>query len=242
MDRREACIRHCLVHQNATPAYREAGYRDGPGTRQSAHGLLTSPYIQTRIQEERQRLLDILDVTVEDVVRRFRDIAFADIADIVGLHIGACRFCYGAGHAYQWRTPEEYRQSLTEPSDDGDDGCNTDADAHLQGGYGYNVNMPPHPDFPMCDGDGIPRIVIKDTRLLTDSERAVFAGTVETQYGVNYRFHDQLTALRELAKRIGVYDPPRNREKSAVANLIQELQSRGQMQDMPVRRDGEQRE
>jgi len=100
--RRERCIRRFPVQQNASRAYREAGYKDGPGTRQSAHRRLKNADSQARIQGERQRLLDALDVTVDDVARRFRDIAFADIATIVGLHIGARRFCYGIGHAYQW--------------------------------------------------------------------------------------------------------------------------------------------
>lgn len=60
-DRREAFVRHFLIHGNATRAYREAGYKDGPGTRQSAHRLLTSADIQARIAEERQELLAMLD-------------------------------------------------------------------------------------------------------------------------------------------------------------------------------------
>lgn len=114
--RREAFVRHYLIHQNASRAYREAGYKDGHGTRQSAHRLLTSADIQERIAEERQGLLAALDVTVEDLVRRYgnRDIAFADSADIVGLHIGACRYCYGIDHAYQWRTPREFEASQLE--------------------------------------------------------------------------------------------------------------------------------
>jgi phage terminase small subunit len=239
INRRERFIRRFLVHQNAARAYREAGYQDGPGTRQSAHRLLTSAYVQGRLEEERQRLLEALDVTVEKVVRRFRDIAFADIANIVGLHIGACRFCYGKGHAYQWRTVGEYRASLKQTQKDTASRSSKEADGRPEGGYAYDANVLPSPNCPECDGDGIPRIVFKDTRLFTDSERAVFAGAVETRYGVNYRFHDQMVALHELAKRIGFYDPPRNREKSTVANLIHELQSRGQMQAMPLRRDGD---
>lgn len=241
-DRREAFVRNYLVYQNASRAYREAGYLDGPGTRQSAHRLLTSAYIQGRLGEERQRLLEALDVKVDDVIGRFRDIAFADIANIVGLHIGACRFCYGRGHAYQWRTVGEYRASLEQTQKASASRSSKEAGGHPEGGYGYNANVPPSPDCPECDGEGIPRIVFKDTRLFTDSERAVYAGTVETRYGVTYRFHDQMAALQELAKRVGFYDPPRNQAAGTVVRLIHELQSRGQIQAMPLRRDGENRE
>lgn len=235
-ERREAFIRHYLIHQNASRAYREAGYKDGPGTRQSAHRLLTSADIQARLEERRQELLATLDVKVEDVMRRFRNIAFADIADIVGLHIGACRFCHGAGHAYQWRTPGEFRESFAEPSREVAAGCSTEVEIHPEGGYGYDASLPPHPGCLMCDGDGISRVVFKDTRLLTDSERAVFAGLQETRYGVNYRFHDQLAALCELARRLGFYDPIKD-DSNAVTRAIEELQSRGQIQRMPLRCD-----
>lgn len=234
IDRRERFIRQFLVHQNAARAYREAGYRDGPGTRQSAHRLLTSAYIQGRLEEERQRLLEALDVTVDDVVGRFRDIAFADIACIVGLHVEACRFCYGIGHAYQWRTPREYHLSRKETRADFASVNSKEAEVLPEGGYGYDASLPPNQDCPECGGDGIPRIVFKDTRLFTDSERAVFAGAVETRYGVTYRFHDRMSALKELAKRIGFYESKANPNGNAVAPLISELQSRGQVQRMPL--------
>lgn len=229
-ERREAFIRHYLIHQNASLAYREAGYKDGPGTRQSAHRLLTSADIQARLEERRQELVASLDVKVEHVMRRFRDIAFADIADIVGLHIGACRFCHGAGHAYQWRTPGEYQESLAEPRNEVAAGCSTEVEKHPEGGFGYDASRPPHPACPVC---GISRVVFKDTRLLTDRERAVFAGLQETRYGVNYRFHDQLAALRELARRLGFHDM-QDDDKNAVTRAIEELQSRGQIQRMAL--------
>jgi phage terminase small subunit len=224
LDRRAIFIRQYLAHQNASRAYREAGYKDGPGTRQSAHRLLTSADIQARILEERQKLLAALNVKVEDVLRRFRDIAFADIAEIAGMHIGACRYCYGVGHAYQWRTPEEFITSLARAE------TKPDGDNHLEGGFGYDATLPPHPDCPMCDGDGLPSIKLKDTRLMTNSERAVFAGIEKTRNGIHYRFHDRLDALKELAE---------DREANTVASLIRELQDRGQMQRMPLRRDQE---
>jgi phage terminase small subunit len=235
--RREVFVRRYLIHQNASQAYREAGYKDGPGTRQSAHRPLTSADIQERIYDEREKHLAALDLTVTHILRRFRDIAFSDIAEIVGVHNSACRYCHGIDHAYQWRTPEEYETSRKKARRVGQTAAIETTEP--VGGYGYNGSLLPHPSCPECDGDGIRTIRFKDTRLLTNAERAVFAGVEETPYGVNYRFHDQMVALHELAKRIGFYEPPRNRETSTVASLIRELQSRGQMQAMPLRRDGE---
>jgi phage terminase small subunit len=197
IDRREAFIRLYLLHQNAAQAYRDAGYRDGPGTRQSAYRLLTSAYVRARIAEERQTLLATLDVKVEDLLRRFRDIAFADIAEIASCHLGACRYCHGVDHEFQWRTPAEYFAELRRLNATGV------VDVEPKGGYGYSSTRLPHPDCPMCDGRGILHVHLKDTRLLTNSERAVIAGVKQTARGVCYRFHDRLSALKELAKRVG---------------------------------------
>lgn len=236
-NRREVFIRRYLEIGNASQAYREAGYKDGPGTRQSAHRLLTSAYVQTRISEERQKLLAALDVKVEDVTRRLRDIAFADIANIVGMHFGACRFCYGIGHSYQWRTPREFKASLEEARYEWAEDRSKEAQISPAGGYGYDLNLTPNPNCPECDGIGIPIVVLKDTRLLTDAERAVFAGVVETRHGTHYRFHNQFKALKELAKRLGLYRPAEDQEANAIARLIREMQDRGQIQRMPLRRD-----
>jgi len=205
--RRVAFVRHYLIHQNASRAYREAGYQDGPGTRQSAYRLLTSAYIQARVSEERQKLLAALDVKVKDIMRRYRDIAFSDISNIVGCHYGACRYCHGNAHDYQWRTPREFQESLQETSQKLDENSRKpECKAEPEGGYGYDANVLPDTDCPMCDGDGIPFVKFKDTRLLTDAERAVFAGVKETPNGIHYRFHDQLAALKDLAKRLGFFN------------------------------------
>jgi phage terminase small subunit len=233
-NRREVFIRKYLEIGNASQAYRKAGYKDGPGTRQSAHRLLTSAYVQARILEERQKLLAVLDVKVEDVVRRFRDIAFADIADVVALHSGACRYCHGIDHAYQWRTPREFKASLAEPSSECVLERSEETTISPEGGYGYDLNRPPHPDCPECDGYGIPLVVLKDTRLLSDAERAVFAGVVKTKNGTYYRFHNQVEALKELAVRLGFYTDSDDSQDNALAQAVLELQSRGQIGRMPL--------
>lgn len=232
--RREVFVRRYLIHQNASQAYREAGYKDGPGTRQSAHRLLTSADIQERIYDEREKHLAALDLTVAHILRRFRDIAFSDIAEIVGVHNSACRYCHGIDHAYQWRTSEEYETSRKKA-------CRVGQTAAIEttepvGGYGYNGSLLPHPSCPECDGEGIRTIRFKDTRLLTNAERAVFAGVEETPYGINYRFHDQLVALCDLARRLGFYDKPKG-NKNTVTGAIEDLQLRGQIQRMPLRID-----
>lgn len=235
-DKREIFIRQYLIHRNATRAYREAGYVDGAATRQNAHKLLTSEYVQSRIAEADAELLARLDVTVEDVVRRYRDIAFADPAQITSYRLGACRHCHGIAHRYQWRTEDEHSEAVNEAIREANrTGKNPIYPASLEGGTGYSPNVPPHEDCPMCDGRGIPSLHFKDTRLLTPAERALFAGIEQTQHGLKYRFHDQLAALAQLAERLQFFKARDDSRADALARALAEIQERGSK--MPLRRD-----
>lgn len=237
-DKREIFIRQYLIHKNASRAYREAGYQDGTGTAQSAHRLLTTAYVQRRLAEEQQQLLEMLDVKVETVFKRLKDVAFGDIAAITEYIVGSCRYCHGVGHQYQWRDEAEHDEAIEEAIRESDrSGKLVKYPPSLDGGTGYSRNVPPHPDCPQCDGDGISRIRFKDTRLMTDAERALFSGVEQTQHGMKYRFEDRMAALERLAENLQFYKERDETNANAVARLIAELQDRGQVGRMPLRKD-----
>ena len=73
--------------------------------------------------------------------------------------------------------------------------------------------------------------------MLTNSERAVFAGIEITRNGIRYRFHNRQAALKQLAIRLGFYTPVVDQGANSIAHMIQELQSAGQMQRLPLRRE-----
>jgi hypothetical protein len=235
IDRREAFIRHYLIQQNAALAYRAAGYQDGPGTRQSAHRLLTSAYVQTRLTEERQRLFATLDVKVEDVFKRLKRIAFSDIATIVSCHIYACRYCNGINNAYQWRTPREYEQALADAINESERTGKPAKFPTNDGGYGYSTHLAPNSDCPECDGRGIREVVFKDTRLLTEEERAVFTGVQITQGGIKYRFEDRAKALESLARHLQFYREREQTNGKMTANWLDQMAAAGRVQRMPIR-------
>ena len=79
--------------------------------------------------------------------------------------------------------------------------------------------------------------VLSVTRLLTEAHRAVLSSIDVTPWGIRYRFQDQMSVLRELAKRLGFYEASDDRNTNAVERLILDLQSRGQIQRMPLRND-----
>lgn len=235
LDKRELFIRQYLIHKNASRAYLEAGFEGGIYTRQNAHRLLTSDYVQGRLAEEQARALDELDVKVDQVFTRLKHIAFGDIAQITQYKVGACRYCHGVGHAYQWRDIAEYQAELELAIAESDRSGKPVKYPHSQdGGFGYSRNLPPHPECPQCDGDGIPRIVFKDTRLMTEAERALFAGVEQTQHGIKYRFEDRMAAIERLAEHLQFYKKRDDHNANALARAIAEIQSRGAMGRMPI--------
>ncbi len=204
-DKREIFIRRYLIHKNASRAYVEAGYQDGPGTRQSAHRLLTSAYVQGRLAEEQAEILRTLDVEVATVFSRLRDMAFADATQVTSYHVGACRYCHGKDHRYHWRTPREYEAALAEAIRESDKTGKHVALPDNAGGYGFSAKLPANPECPECDGYGVPQPVFKDTRLMTDAEKALFAGVEVTERGLKFKINDQVAALNRLGTELGMF-------------------------------------
>ena len=238
-DRRDKFIRQYLIHSNASRAYREAGYEDGPSVHQNASRLLCSDYVQSRLASAKAEALAKLDVKVAEVLSMQRDIAFTDRAEITSYEVGACRYCHGVDHAYQWRTPAEYQVALEDAIRESNRSGKPIIYPHSQdGGFGYSLNLPPHPDCPMCDGDGIPRIRFKDTRLMTEAERRVFAGVEQTQHGIKYRFEDRAKAIESLAQHLQFYAERDAANANAFAAAVAEVIARGSK--MPLRKDAAQ--
>ena len=222
IDRREVFIRQYLIHSNATRAYREAGYKEGSGIHQSASNLLRSPYVRSRLAELRHDLLANLDVKVEAVLARYKAIAFADVAEIVQLHRTPCRYCWGAEHAFQWRTKREWRAA-----------CASALDRQLpepdcEGGFGYTRNAFPNDACPECDGYGIPQVWIKDVHFLTTEERALVKCVEKTRHGARYRFHDQFKALNVLAQHLQIgLERPNVASLQLLSTALAEIRSGG---------------
>ena len=237
VDRREVFIRKYLELGNATRAYVAAGYKDGSGVRQSAHAMMISPYVRDRLADQREIALAKLDVRVDDVFDRFKAIAFGDAAALTEYQVGACRYCHSTEHRYHWRTHREFSDAMEAYMLKGDAYHANHTPPDDEGGYGYRFNELPHPDCPECEGDGITRTRFKSTSLMTPDERKLFAGVKETQHGIEFRMHDQMGALKELAEHLQFYKERDETNANAVARLIGELRERGSIQRMPLRKD-----
>lgn len=243
-DREARFVLSFLKHGVAARAYREAGFKDSPSVYTEAAKLLRKPAVAAAITEGRQKRLEDLNLDVDAIFARYKQIAFSDLAEITAFERRACRYCHGAAHAYQWRTEREYQAELEDTIRRND----RNSDKHQEplpsnaGGYGFSGNLPPNPECPECDGRGVTEVVFKDTREMTEAERAVFAGVEQTQHGIKYRFEDRMRALDQLAEHLQFFAKRDAANANAIANLLASMQAQGRIERMPLRKDQPQTE
>ena len=77
------------------------------------------------------------------------------------------------------------------------------------GGVGYSAKRDPHPECPECFGDGIERLLFKDTRKLSEATRCVFEGVDVSGGRVNLRRADRSKAIERLIRLRGMEKPGR---------------------------------
>lgn len=214
VDRRIALfVREYLIDMNGRQAAIRAGY-EPDRARHTASELLAKPEVAKLVDDGIAAKAEAHGLDGALVVERIRAISTADPRELVEVHRGSCRFCWGTDHNYQ-RTPREMREARQSWERD----CAAAIkEARAQnkpepafgpfdeeGGSGFNPYRDPHPQCPECFGEGEARTVLKDTRDLSPAARLLFAGAKQTQHGIEIRMHDQVAALRDLGKHFGVF-------------------------------------
>lgn len=166
------------------------------------------PEVAAYIAEKRAAAATALGMTVEQVLNEWVTIASADPQELVRTRVRACRHCHGIGHAYQWRSEQEWAEAVAKALAWKPKKRQTAEDAppipSNEGGFGYSVELGPVPDCPQCDGDGEVDHLIADTRSLSPAARKLFAGVKVTKDGMQVLMRDQDAALQNVAKYLGM--------------------------------------
>lgn len=188
--------------KNATRACAMAGFsaRTAP---QHATLLLKDPRIKALIAEKTGESMKRLQLSADDVLRDIYNVATADVRNIISYHVGACRHCWGTDFKYHYR-PAEYATELERYLKDNKDRDPLGLDFPVGGGVGYSAKRKPNPECPECDGEGIGRTVISDTRTLTPTEQVLFAGVKETRHGIEVLTRSKDKAIELAARHTGV--------------------------------------
>lgn len=156
--------------------------------------LIAKLEVAERIKELREQAAEKAEWTIADALIEYRTIANADVNEVVGTRVGACRYCFGEGHQYHWKE-REYLQACRRAEQDGLELPD------IAGGFGYRFSDPPHPACPECEGEGVQRVVPTDTRNLSPIGKLLYEGVKMTANGPEIKIADRAKA-REQGNRI----------------------------------------
>ena len=221
--RREAFCQQFVVHRDASRAYRAAGFGLGNGLSTTvaplASHLLAKPPIRARISEIDRRSAETWDIS------KIREILVgvitADPNELTSIRVGCCRYCYGIGHAYQWKE-REYIEEL-----DKAERHNKFAPIEKQkplpdpaGGFDFDFTREPSKSCPDCRGKGVTRYEAADTTQLGPGGRFLYNGVKKTKDGLEVLTMDRTKAVDMLTRIMGGYeDRVRVRHEGRVDSL-----------------------
>ena len=186
-------IAEYLKDNNATAAAARAGYSDPNYGRQ----LIANPNVAQQQKASIERTLGSAD----EVLVPMWQLATFDANQLSQYRRGACRYCWGFGHHYQWRDAVEFDEALAKT--EGKEGVRSPEDT---GGYGYDHNREPNPGCPRCNGDGIGQPYFPDTRKLPAASRLAYSGVKVGKNGVEITAISRERMFERVMKRLGLAD------------------------------------
>lgn len=195
-----------LVTQNGTQSYIDAGFecKSDSVAAAAASRLLRKvkehPYLLAKRAELFKRTAEVQ----ERVLGKIYGAAMADPRELVEYVYKCCRYCHGIDHQYQM-TPRQLRDREDEhkamvAAAKVDKTAPKPGVLDTLGGLGFDQNRDPHEDCPECNGNGIPRLVLKDTRHLSPGALALYGGVKEGRDGIEVKVADQRPYLEMLAR------------------------------------------
>ncbi|HHT3211813.1 TPA: terminase small subunit, partial [Enterobacter hormaechei] len=113
---------------------------------------------------------------------------------------GACRYCWGFGHQYQWRDMVEFEEKRLEALE------RKSREPVDVGGYGYDHTREANPGCPRCNGDGIGQPYFPDTRKLPATSRLAYSGVKVGKNGVEITAISRERMFEAVMKRLGLAD------------------------------------
>ncbi|MFY7239274.1 terminase small subunit [Enterobacter cloacae complex sp. IR5450] len=124
-----------LKDNNATAAAARAGYSDPNYGRQ----LITNPNVAQAIAHQQKASIARTLGGADEVLAQIWQLATFDANQLSQYRRGACRYCWGFGHQYQWRDMVEFEEKRLEALE------RKSREPADVGGYGYDHNREPNP-------------------------------------------------------------------------------------------------
>ncbi len=190
-------IAEYLKDNNATAAAARAGYSDPNYGRQ----LIANPNVAQSIAQQQKASIARTLGSADEVLAQMWQLATFDANQLSQYRRGACRYCWGFGHHYQWRDAVEFDEETAKV--EGREGARLPQDT---GGYGYDHNREPNPECPRCNGDGIGQPYFPDTRKLPAVSRLAYSGVKVGKNGVEITAISRERMFEAVMKRLGLAD------------------------------------
>ncbi|EGT0646970.1 terminase small subunit [Citrobacter braakii] len=189
-------IAEYLNDQNATAAAERAGYSDPNYGRQ----LIMNPNVANAIaQQQKESLMRTLG-SADEVLTQMWQLATFDANQLSQYRRGACRYCWGFSHHYQWRDAVEYEEERLEAVE------RKRREPEDVGGYGYDHTQEPNPECPRCNGDGVGQPFFADTRKLSATAALAYSGVKLGKHGVEITAISRERMFEAVMKRLGLAD------------------------------------
>lgn len=189
-----------LKDNNATQAAIRAGYSKKSAEQIGYQLLQKTSVAQAIVQQQKASIARTLG-SADEVLAQMWQLATFDANQLSQYRRGACRYCWGFGHHYQWRDAVEFDEALAKA--EGKDGVRQPEDP---GGYGYDHNREPNPACPRCNGDGIGQPYFADTRKLSPDAALAYSGVKLGKNGVEITAISRERMYEAVMKRLGLAD------------------------------------
>lgn len=189
-------IAEYLKDNNATAAAARAGYSDPNYGRQ----LITNPNVAQAIAQQQKASIVRTLGSADEVLAQMWQLATFDANQLSQYRRGACRYCWGFGHHYQWRDMVEFEEKRLEALE------RKNREPVDVGGYGYDHNREPNPECPRCNGDGIGQPYFADTRKLSPDAALAYSGVKLGKSGVEITAISRERMFEAVMKRLGLAD------------------------------------
>lgn len=189
-----------LKDANATQAAIRAGYSKRNADKIGPE-LLGKTRVAQAIAQQQKASIERTLGSADEVLAQMWQLATFDANQLSQYRRGACRYCWGFGHHYQWRDIVEFEEETAKA--EGRDGARLPEDT---GGYGYDHNKEPNPECPRCNGDGIGQPYFPDTRKLPAISRLAYSGVKVGKNGVEITAISRERMFEAVMKRLGLAD------------------------------------
>lgn len=181
-----------------------------PAVTVAASRLAANANVSLRINGlKASRILEGVDsstFTVKKLMDAYLAIAFVDPNELISQRVGACRHCWGIGGQYQWKESEYLKAVAQWEMLERDPKHAGKPMPDPAGGFGYRFTAAPNPECVECEGEGVTRIVPKDTTTLSPGALLLYRGVQQTKDGVKVMFGDRDNALEKIGRIIGAFD------------------------------------